>query len=988
METGLTFTAWLKRKRREQGLTQEILAGLAGCSTPYLKKIEAGQRQPTRQVVVALLDALQVPKDAQPTYIALAFASPPPGAAEPLTPLIAPQTDFVGRQAELAQMRQQWAQVQQGHARIVLVSGEPGVGKTRLAHEFITHVAHSGAAVLRGGCYEYEATTPYLPFVEALRAYVRTQPATLLRQRLGPTAPEIARLAPEIEARLGPLAPNPTLPPNDERLRLFDNIARFLASVAGESGLLVFLDDLHWADQATFALLHYLLRNLTGERLLVVATYREADLARGHPLADALVTWHRERIATRIALDRLSEQETGTLLATLFDQTRVSDEFIAAIYRETEGNPFFIEEVVKSLIEAGQVYREGEGWGRKAIAELTLPRSIQEAVGRRLARLSEPCADALHIAATLGKTSAFVELAAVSQLDEETLLDALDEASAAQLLRPEGTDSFAFTHDKIRETLVEELNPVRRRRLHQRIGEALEKLYAAQLEAHAADLAYHFVESRDWGRGLAYSKQAAAKAEGLFAHDEAIKYLGLARECAQALGDREQEALVVEALGDVYAIRRPASLAVEHYTAALVLAQSAAKRAVLKARIGDVYAVIGDERGVEFLQAAERELDPETQRGEMALTLAHLGRFQHYLGQHRRAIELLEQAYALAEPLDDTATLRTIFGHLAGAYLHLARYKESADYGRRNLLLGQRKNHPLATLIGLGSLSLSALYTGPWPTALEIINRLRVLAETTGHRYMLAWSHIEDAVAQHGLGEFSAARRSAQEATDQAQRAGDVRGAALFDYVHVLIETDLGCDERAGVYVDQALAAANASNDILLHWASRWAAAYRHVQREEWPEAVRRLDEAVTRLVGTHHRLGPVHYGPTHAEAYLGLGNVAEAARLNEAHLALAREAESPHYEALALRVQGQIRAAQGRAEEAEAAFAAAIAIHEPSGGRLELGRALYHRARLRRDLGRSDAARADLARARDLFAACGAPRDLRRADTLLAHPW
>ncbi len=892
---------------------------------------------------------------------------------------------LVGRRREVEQLRGRWAQAQHGAAQLVLLSGEPGVGKTRLAHEVMSQAQAGGAVVLRGGCYEYEATTPYLPFVEALRAYVHAQPADALRAHLGPTAPELARLAPEIEAKLGPLPPNPPLPPNDERLRLFDNIARFLAALARPHGLLVCLDDLHWADQATLALLHYLLRNLTGERLLVLGAYREVELDRGHPLAAALVEWNRERLATRFALGRLGLAETATLLATLLEQERVSTEFAEAIYRETEGNPFFVEEVVKSLIEQGQLYREGEGWGRQSVADLAIPQSIKEAIGRRLSRLSQPCAETLHTAAALGKTFAFAELAAVARADEDTLLDALDEASAAQLIRADQGDRFAFTHDKIRETLVEELNPIRRRRLHQRIGDALEKLYAAQVDAHAADLAYHFVESGDWGRGLTYSKQAAEKAEGLFAHDEAIKYLGLARECAIALGDQEQEARVAERLGDVYAIRRPASLAVEHYTAALALAQSAPQRAALKARIGDVYAVIGDERGVEFLQTAVRELDPETQRGEVALALAHLGRFQHYLGQHRRAIELLEQAYALAEPLDDTATLRTIFGHLAGAYLHLARYRESADYGRRCLLLGQRKNDTLVTLIGQGSLSQSALYTGPAQTALETIARLRVLAETTGHRHMVAWSHIEDAVARHTLGELAVARRSAREATAQARRAGDVRGAALFGYVHALIETDLGCDESARVYADEVLGAADAANDILLHWTSRWAAAYRHVQREEWAEAVRMLDEAAARLAGTDHRHGPLQFGPTYAEASLGVGRVADAARLNEAHLALAREAEAPHYEALALRVRGQIRAAQGRPDEAEAAFGAALAILEPSGARLELGRALYHRARLGHDLARHDDARADLARARDLFAACGAPRHLRRAEALLA---
>ncbi|MFN8498651.1 MAG: AAA family ATPase [Anaerolineae bacterium] len=984
MPADLTFTAWLKRKRREQGLTQDVLAGLTGCSATYLKKIEAGQRPPTRPIVDALLEALQVPQADWPTYIELAFASRPPAAAPPPPPLLASATALVGRGHELETLRQMWAEARGGHARIALLAGEPGIGKTRLAQELLTEIAQDGGTVLRGGCYEYEATTPYLPFVEALRAYVRSQPAATLRQRLGPTAPELARLAPELDAKIGPLPPNPTLSPNEERLRLFDNVARFFASLAGDSGLLLFIDDLHWADGATLALLSYLLRNLSSERLLVLATYREDDLGRSHPLAEALVAWYRARIATRLALARLTERETAALLAALFHQEGVSAEFAAAVYQETEGNPFFTEEVVKSLIEGGQVYREGEGWGRKAIAELAIPQSIKEAIGRRLDRLSKPCVEMLHTAAALGKTFAFSELAAVSSGAEDVLLDALDEASAAQVLRADPADSFSFTHDKIRETLLGGLNPVRRRRLHQRIGEGLEALYAAQCDDHAATLAYHFVEGKDWPRGLAYSQQAAENAEALFAHDEAIQFLTMARECAMALGDREAEAAIAERLGDLY-YGGKATLAVENYLTALQLTQSTTKRAVLKSRIGAVCAQIGDRRGEEFLEVALRELDAQTQQGELARAMAHLGRFRHYRGQHRQAIELLRQAHALAEPLDDVSTLVFIFFYLAGNYVQMARYKESVDYARRDLRLGELYGNSVATLHALMYLGENARLTGDWPMALDYLAQQRSLAQKLGSERVLAWGLFGEAEIQHALGELGPARSKAREAHDRVRRIDDLRGATHFGYLHAMIETDLGLDERARTHVDETLAAANTMNHIYPYCLARWAAAYCHVQREEWGAAASILDEAVSQVAATDHRQGGLQFGPTHAEAYLGLGRVDEAARMNDEHLALAREAGSRHFEALSLRVQGQIRAAQGLFDEAEASFAAAIAILEPSGARLELGRALYHRARLRHGLGRDDDARADAARARDLFAACGAPRDLRRAETLLA---
>ncbi len=170
----------------------------------------------------------------------------------------------------------------------MLLSGEPGVGKTRLAQDLVAHAQKNGATLLRGGCYEYEATTPYLPFVEAFREWTRRQGAEQLRAALGATAPEIAKFAPEIEAKLGTLTPNAPLSPSEERMRLFDNAARFLRALAAERGLLLFIDDVHWADQGTLSLLHYLLRHLRNDRVLFLVAYREIELDRAHPLASAL----------------------------------------------------------------------------------------------------------------------------------------------------------------------------------------------------------------------------------------------------------------------------------------------------------------------------------------------------------------------------------------------------------------------------------------------------------------------------------------------------------------------------------------------------------------------------------------------------------------------------------------------------------------------------------------------------------------------------
>ena len=218
----------------------------------------------------------------------------------------------------------------------------------------------------------------------------------------------------------------------------------------------------------------HLLRQLRESRVLIVGAYRETELDRAHPLAKSLVDWNRERLVTRIVLRRFDANETGAQLDALLGE-HVSGEFAAAVHRETEGNPFFVEEVLKALIEQGSVRRESGRWQRCELEQLLIPQSVKEAIGHRLDRVSQECNEVLRVGAIIGKVFTFEELSATAQQSEDKLLDALDEAAGAQLIATASDDSFSFTHDKIREVLYEELNPIRRRRLHRLAAEGLEQ---------------------------------------------------------------------------------------------------------------------------------------------------------------------------------------------------------------------------------------------------------------------------------------------------------------------------------------------------------------------------------------------------------------------------------------------------------------------------------------------------------------------------------
>jgi tetratricopeptide (TPR) repeat protein len=844
--------------------------------------------------------------------------------------------------------------------------------------------------VLSGGCYEYEATSPYLPFVEALREWVRRQSDEGLRLYLDMQAAEIAKLAPEIENRLGPLPANPSLEASDERLRLFDNIARFFQRLAEKSGLLLFIDDIHWADQGTLSLLHYLLRNLRQERFMVLACYREVELDRQHPFADSLVEWNRERLAIRTSLNRLDYAEVGQLLASLFTQESTSDEFTQAIYCETEGNPFFVEEVIKSLIEQRQIYWENGKWQRQEITDLVIPQSIKEAVGRRLSRQGEACIEMLHTAAALGKRFSYAELAVVARQGENELLDILDEASNAQLLRLESGDSFAFTHDKIREVLYEELNPIRRRRLHLRIGEGLEQLYGLAEESKVKpisggdgrvrssvveSLAHHFIEGGDLVKGMRYAIRAAELARQVFALDEALNEYQHALECAEALEDIDQQAKLYEALGSVQDQRGMVQASTESFERALQMVESQQERARLKTMLGSVYAQIGDDRGRTHLLEALDELDPQTQPRELARVNALLGRYHHLHAEWDTAIQYLERARLLAEPLDKPSELVDIYAYLAGAYQWKGDYETSMEWAHRNITLGETYGILVSEALGHEFLAEDYFATGRWHESLEHAEIDFQIGERIGSLQRQAWGIFSRAAAYHGLGQLEKALQTANECLQIVDRTGEHRLEALIRTNRASIYGDLDDFSAAWDDADYVVQRAEISGQGQLRI---WGVDVRvnlYTLQERWQELVDLVTQVKSEMGDRY--AGQNILALIHLDRHQDLLRMLEGLDRSELDQ---KEANSPWYWYIIALADAYL----GNSGEAAASIDKAIELFEKREERISLGRLLCQRAIFRQQAGSLALARQDAQRALDLFALSGAKFHQSTAEKIL----
>ena len=328
-----------------------------------------------------------------------------------------PERIFVGRESELAELRNLAEGLRTGKGSLALVGGEPGVGKTRLSEEILAFARNEGFLALEGHCYEMEGAQPYLPWIESLELAARLVPSGRLRDALGEAAPEVAKLVPELRRQYDDIGEPIDLPPEQQQRYLFNSVSGFLERLSQETPIVWLLDDLHWADESTLLLLQHLLQKLNDLPILLIGTYRDVELDVGKPFEKVLAQVVRQRLGHRITLRRLSEETTGEFLAALGGSAPPAA-LVGVIYKETEGNPFFVEEVFEHLSEERKLFDdEGEWIQEMSVSELEVPEGVRLVIGRRLERLSEDTPKVLGVAAVMGRMFDLRVLESVEELE-------------------------------------------------------------------------------------------------------------------------------------------------------------------------------------------------------------------------------------------------------------------------------------------------------------------------------------------------------------------------------------------------------------------------------------------------------------------------------------------------------------------------------------------------------------------------------------------
>jgi DNA-binding SARP family transcriptional activator/tetratricopeptide (TPR) repeat protein len=603
----------------------------------------------------------------------------------------AQQGVFVGRRRELAELVAGLDDAFAGRGRLVLLAGEPGIGKSRLAEELAEQARARGARVLVGRCWEAGGAPAYWPWVQSLRAYVREAGTGPLRAQLGAGAADIAQIVPELRRHFPDLPEPPSLESDTARFRLFDAMAEFLRSASAKRPIVLVLDDLHAADAPSLLLLRFLARELGSARMLVLGAYRDVDPVPAGPLTTMLAEIVREPVTLRLSLGGLSEGEVAEYIERTASEI-ASAELVAALHDEAEGNPLFVGEIVRLLAVEG--VRAGG---------FAIPQSVREVIARRLTHISEECNRVLVLASVIGREFAIDALARVGGVAEDELLETLDEAMLARVVSdvPGGADRLRFAHVLIRDTLYEGMTSARRTRLHRLAVAALAELYGDEPGPHLAELAHHAIAGRDFAKGARYARRAGDRALALLAYEESAQLYRSALDALDRSGTRDEPARCATLLSLGEAEERAGDT-------------RAAKRAFVEA--AGIARRIG--RARELARAAA----------------GYAGRFMWARpGGDDRLVPLLEEGLAVLGEEDVELRVR-LLARLSGAL----RDEHSRD--RRDRLsaeavdLARRMRNPVALAYALDGRLAAISAPDTIAECLALVRELREVAESVGDR--------------------------------------------------------------------------------------------------------------------------------------------------------------------------------------------------------------------------------------------------------------
>ncbi|UCE15559.1 MAG: tetratricopeptide repeat protein [Candidatus Bathyarchaeota archaeon] len=844
----------------------------------------------------------------QPT---VSLPSPEPIWARPL----------VDRENELSTLKGRLDDVLRGEGSLVFVTGEAGIGKTRLLMELKAYAKLRGALFLVGNCYR-EGAVPYKPWVQIIGEYSRRSRPELLYKVAGIYSAEIVKLVPEAASKLGAVPSLPALTPEGERLRLFEAVTQFFINASKENPLVLFLDNLQWGDLSTMQLLHHLGRSLKMERLTIAGAYRDLELEERKALSECLLDMNRERLFQALPLRRLNAPEVRVMVKQTFGD-KVPPKLAKLVYEKSGGNPFFVEEILRSLAEERMVQPGEKGWVVPDVSRVRIPRTVKAVVTQRLEHLDEACRRTLSLAAVVGREFDFQVLKEITGLEEDQLVTHLDDCLRDGLIQerrvPTG-EIYTFTDNQVRDVLYEEVSTVRRRRLHIQAGQILEKLHAKNLEEHADELAYHFHEGRDNTKALKYFLKAGDRAMKVYANEEASSHFESALNLLDRTGgDVREKARVAEALGDLKYGNMEYEASLEYFNEALeLLKETRDKRG--QARIHDKMAeiltwMLGRYKdALTHLNEALKVLKNEPTSRELGHVYWDLADIHLWcLGDLSKAVSLGRKALNLAEEIGALDVKAGCYIELI--FTKLVDFQKATKYVEEGLNIAIENNIPEIAVDGYYYIPLYHIALGNFHRAMEYLEEGLEFSRKVGNMSWSGWMMAVRAMVYTFIGDLQKAIETAEDTIQTTKKTGDLYGLCIALSVLGGAYRTMGEWDKAYEYYVQALEIAERMHDhawLIIINSSLGRLCYEKEEHGKAEEILQKQVEVIEKIGGKIRCPAQLPYWGFVpyiwlSELQLKIGRLKKAKDLADVAYEVAVKSKSRLYLALANRVKAML---------------------------------------------------------------------------------
>jgi tetratricopeptide (TPR) repeat protein len=827
-----------------------------------------------------------------------------------------------------------------GEGGLVFIHGEAGIGKTRLVRELGAYARSRGVQVLYGRCpalFRMDGVPPYIIWKEVIKDYLEACTPEQLYRVVGYYPAEVAKLVPEISQKLRTIPQSLPISPEQEQNRLFEAVSQFITNISRETPLLVVLDDLQWTDPSSLLLLHYLARGVQKTPLLLLGAYRNIDIDAKHPLSPVLSELNRERLPQSIHLKRMSLSDVSEMIKNILEQDDVPTEFCTLVFEKTKGNPFFAEEVVKSLKEEEVIFREGNRWEFKNVSKIEFPETVKNVLKARFSRLDDECQNVLTLASFVGNDFTLDAMCALTGIEENKLLELMDRMLKTGLIkereiRGEGVCSFADI--LVRDVVYDEVSLLRRKKLHGVVGCALEKVYAKKIDEHFGELASHFLESGDKDKALDYFLKAGDKAAKIYANIEASSYFQSALKLFEEKeGETREKARVLERLGDIKRLVGEYETCLKHWTEGLQLWNQLCEKADVARLHRKMANVLWEEMGdagkaKEHLDKALKILEAEPESIELASLYEEMAHMYYRVGDMAKALSWAEKALELAKKLNAHEVVTSSSASLGTIFSFTGDMNKARECLERALKIALDKSYMDTALRAYQNLA-NALPEEENERTLECYEKGLELAKKVGHVSYQSWIGLTLAWRYIGMGNMNKALALAEESVALDRKAGNMTQlSSSIDGLGIVYQI-LGEWDKSEKCHHEASSISQGLNDWQAITFNCWSLGWLHLEKGEYVKARELLEKAYEVSEKAGAKYDQTSNSRWLVWTYIELGEIEKANNLIDSLQKLAFEKEDKGLIATADALRAKLLSAQKKWEKSIELFEKSLQEHE-----------------------------------------------------------